>query len=66
MIMRTDGSPDIMPTFLPTTNRPLNAGASLNDNTSRLDAVPKVTGAAKFGKDCYFQRHFGVFSSADR
>ncbi len=42
-----------VPTMLPTTNRPQNAGASLNDDTSRLDGVAKVTGRAKYGRDVY-------------
>ncbi len=35
-------------------NRPLNKGASLNDDAARLDGVAKVTGAAKYGRDQYF------------
>jgi CO/xanthine dehydrogenase Mo-binding subunit len=31
----------------------MNAGASLNDDTSRLDGVAKVTGQAKYGRDMY-------------
>src|SRR5215813_10757460 len=42
-----------VPTLLPTTNRPLNAGSSLNDDTSRLDGIAKVTGKAKYGRDVY-------------
>ncbi len=38
---------------MPTTNRPINAGSSMNDDTSRLDGVAKVTGAAKYGRDRY-------------
>jgi len=45
--------PDQLPTEMPTTNRPINAGASMNDDTSRLDGVAKVTGAAKYGKDMH-------------
>ncbi|MCC6322353.1 MAG: xanthine dehydrogenase family protein molybdopterin-binding subunit [Phycisphaerales bacterium] len=41
----------LIPSHMPTTNRPSNMGASVNDNASRLDAVPKVTGSAKYGKD---------------
>lgn len=39
---------------MPTTNRPANAGSSVNDNASRLDGPAKVTGRAKFGRDMYF------------
>jgi xanthine dehydrogenase YagR molybdenum-binding subunit len=42
-----------LPTYMPTTNRPMNAGSSINDDASRLDGVPKVTGAAKYGRDMY-------------
>lgn len=42
-----------MPTSLPTGNRPGNEGFALNDDTSRLEAVAKVTGAAKYSKDMY-------------
>lgn len=45
--------PDTVPSNMPTTNRPLNAGSSLNDNTSRLDGIAKVTGRAKYGRDVY-------------
>lgn len=38
-----------------TTNRPINAGSSLNDNISRTDGVAKVTGAAKYGRDRYIK-----------
>jgi xanthine dehydrogenase YagR molybdenum-binding subunit len=51
--MQTAEQPVQIPTNMPTTNRPINAGTSVNDNTSRLDAVPKVTGSAKYGKDYY-------------
>lgn len=44
---------DLLPTSMPTTNRPINAGASMNDDTSRLDGVAKVTGRAKYGRDMY-------------
>lgn len=44
---------DHLPTDMPTSNRPINAGASMNDNTSRLDGVAKVTGTAKYGKDMH-------------
>ncbi len=42
-----------MPTHLPTQTRPRNAGTSLADDASRLDAVAKVTGTAKYGRDIY-------------
>lgn len=42
-----------LPTNMPTNNRPINAGSSMNDNASRLDAVAKVTGIAKYGRDMY-------------
>ncbi|MGD9690754.1 MAG: xanthine dehydrogenase family protein molybdopterin-binding subunit [Phycisphaerales bacterium] len=38
---------------LPTTNRPRNAGKSMSDDASRLDAIAKVTGRAKYGRDRY-------------
>ncbi len=41
------------PTNTPTTNRPLNKGTSQNDDTARMDAVAKVTGRAKYGRDRY-------------
>jgi xanthine dehydrogenase YagR molybdenum-binding subunit len=44
---------EFIPTYMPTKNRPINDGASMNDDTSRLDAVAKVTGRAKFGRDVY-------------
>jgi xanthine dehydrogenase YagR molybdenum-binding subunit len=37
----------------PLSNRPLNAGSSMNDDASRLDALAKVTGSAKYGRDVY-------------
>ena len=40
-------------TRTPTTNRPLNDGSSINDDTARLDAIAKVTGRAKYAKDVY-------------
>ncbi|MGE3107050.1 MAG: xanthine dehydrogenase family protein molybdopterin-binding subunit [Phycisphaerales bacterium] len=40
-------------TSLPTHNRPINDGAALNNDTSRLDGVAKVTGRAKYGRDMY-------------
>ncbi len=40
-----------LPTVMPTTNRPINLGTSLDDHTSRLDGVAKVTGAAKYSRD---------------
>jgi xanthine dehydrogenase YagR molybdenum-binding subunit len=42
-----------IPTYMPTNNRPINMGASMNDDTSRLDAVAKVTGRARYGRDMY-------------
>lgn len=44
---------DHIPTTLPTSNRPINLGRSIDDHTSRLDAVAKVTGRAKYGRDMY-------------
>jgi len=40
-----------IPTNMPTTNRPMNLGQSMDDNTSRLDGVAKITGAAKYSSD---------------
>lgn len=42
-----------VPTEMPTSNRPMNAGSAINDDASRLDAVAKVTGAAKYAKDMH-------------
>jgi xanthine dehydrogenase YagR molybdenum-binding subunit len=42
-----------VPTSMPTANRPINLGASLNDDTGRLEAVAKVTGAARYARDTY-------------
>ena len=42
-----------VPTIMPTTNRPINNGASLDDDTSRLDGIAKVTGAAQYSRDKY-------------
>lgn len=44
------------PTTAATTNRPINAGSSVNDDTSRLDGVAKVTGRAKYAKDTFLPR----------
>src|SRR5437868_7289401 len=44
---------DSVPADMPTKNRPMNDGSSLNDNASRLDGPAKVTGAAKYGRDVY-------------
>src|SRR5262245_61122476 len=44
---------DTTPSDMPTKNRPMNEGSSVNDNASRLDGVAKVTGAAKYGRDVY-------------
>ncbi len=49
-----------IPTAMPTDNRPRNRQASLNDDTSRLDAVSKVTGRAKYGRDVYLPRSLFV------
>ncbi len=46
-------SPDQIPTVMPVSNRPINMGKSINDDTSRLDAIAKVTGRAKYGRDMY-------------
>lgn len=42
-----------LPTHMPTKNRPINDGSSMNDHASRLDSVAKVTGRAKYGRDMY-------------
>jgi xanthine dehydrogenase YagR molybdenum-binding subunit len=42
-----------IPTDMPTTNRSQNLGKTINDDTSRLDAVAKVTGRAKYSRDRY-------------
>jgi xanthine dehydrogenase YagR molybdenum-binding subunit len=44
---------DELPTSMPTSNRPQNKGASVNDDASRLDAVAKITGQARYGRDQY-------------
>src|SRR3954464_4525296 len=44
---------DTVPADMPTKNRPMNDGSSVNDNASRLDGPAKVTGAAKYGRDMY-------------
>jgi xanthine dehydrogenase YagR molybdenum-binding subunit len=53
----------VRPTFDPTTaataNRPINKGAAINGDTSRLDGVAKVTGRAKYSRDMYLPK--GVF-----
>lgn len=46
-------TPKRTPTHMPTSNRPRNMGASLADDASRVDAVAKVTGEAKYGRDIY-------------
>ncbi len=43
------------PASMPTANRPMNAGSSVNDDASRLDGPAKVTGAAKYGRDVYIK-----------
>ncbi|MBL8887306.1 MAG: xanthine dehydrogenase family protein molybdopterin-binding subunit [Phycisphaerales bacterium] len=52
--------PTLIPTDMPTTNRPMNMGQSMNDNTSRLDGVAKITGAAKYSSDMLLPN--GVFA----
>jgi xanthine dehydrogenase YagR molybdenum-binding subunit len=52
---------DVIPASMPTSNRPLNAGSSMNDDASRLDGVAKVTGAARYGRDVYFRN--GLFAA---
>src|SRR5947207_3379933 len=47
------GAPSL-PSRMPTTTRPMNAGSSVNDDASRLDGPAKVTGRAKYGRDVYF------------
>lgn len=42
-----------IPTYMPTSNRPINAGSSMDDDASRLDAIAKVTGIARYGRDVY-------------
>ncbi|MHC4101534.1 MAG: molybdopterin cofactor-binding domain-containing protein, partial [Planctomycetota bacterium] len=42
-----------IPTVMPTENRSRNLGKTINDDTSRLDAVAKVTGQAKYSRDRY-------------
>ncbi|MCA9297825.1 MAG: xanthine dehydrogenase family protein molybdopterin-binding subunit, partial [Phycisphaerales bacterium] len=42
-----------IPTYMPTSNRPHNMGAALDNDASRLDAVQKVTGRATYGRDVY-------------
>lgn len=39
------------PEDMPTSNRSMNLGSSMADQTSRLDAVAKVTGGAVFSRD---------------
>ncbi len=46
-------SDERIPAFMPTTNRPQNLGKTLADQASRLDAVAKVTGRAKYARDYY-------------
>jgi xanthine dehydrogenase YagR molybdenum-binding subunit len=45
--------PQDIPTVMPTANRPQNLGKTINDDTSRLDAVAKVTGRARYSRDRY-------------
>ncbi len=54
--MKIDTAPTLngtssIPFDMPTTNRPMNLGQSMNDNASRLDGIAKVTGAAKYSSD---------------
>lgn len=44
---------DTIPAHMPTNNRPRNTGSSMDDDASRLDALAKVTGKAKYGRDMY-------------
>lgn len=44
---------DLDPTVMPTTNRPGNAGTSMDDDASRLDGIPKIDGSARYGRDVY-------------
>lgn len=53
-----------IPTVMPTSNRPRNAGGSINDDTSRLDSVAKVTGKAKYARDRYLPG--GLFVGFER
>ncbi len=48
-----DTGPAHLPTRMPTANRPANDGKSVDDDTSRLDAVAKVTGRAKYSRDVF-------------
>lgn len=43
--------PAVIPTDMPTSNRPMNMGQSMNDSTSRLDGIAKITGSAKYSSD---------------
>lgn len=47
------GATESIPETMPTHNRPRNDGTSMDDDASRLDAVAKVTGSAKYGRDMY-------------
>ncbi len=51
--MTPRSAPDQTPTDMPTDNRPMNMGRSINDDASRLDGPAKVTGTAKYGRDMY-------------
>jgi xanthine dehydrogenase YagR molybdenum-binding subunit len=46
-------SEEHLPTYMPTDTRPINRGQAVDNATSRLDAVAKVTGRAKYGRDVY-------------
>ena len=48
-----------IPTNMPTGNRPANDGVSFDDDTSRLEGIAKVTGAARYSRDTYLPN--GVF-----
>jgi xanthine dehydrogenase YagR molybdenum-binding subunit len=43
--------PEHVPASMPTANRPANAGAAMDGDAARLDAVEKVTGRARYGRD---------------
>lgn len=50
-----------LPTVMPTTNRPQNANAAIDVDTSRLDGVAKVTGRARYSRDYYLPN--GLFAA---
>lgn len=49
-----------IPAHMPTDNRPRNMGALMDDDASRLDAVAKVTGKAKYARDMYVDNQLFV------